>query len=522
MDSNQLFQNAPHFQTPTHSPSILSAQHNKFTQGVQNTPPSPVVPLSPTPPTYDQFYMTPRRSHNLVTSLTDVLINDLETCSYTSSNVQAPTISVSNTEYSGDTFRLSVSQGKLVIRVIESPQSCSCVERRVPLGSIKDIICSDGVWRVKTKYNEVISIGRGEGVREWFRCGLRGWDLDGGLEDGEGCTAYDTDAFYLKCGVLEYTVRNYNEGFDLCATYPRTFVLPSTVTREMIFESSQVRYLNRFPFIVYVNTNGTALWRAAAVIRGKTDALFRKMGKSVQIFELTGKDGIAPSTQKIEEDYTIYISQIQDTENIKRNVERSGWLRMISKVITISNHIRYLLQKGETIEIESEEGKGVVSVVSSVVLFLIDSHYRTIKGVVEVIEKEWSKVGYSFGERNGKGVEFGKEAIEFVLMMQSLYTLLKQNPSGFEINENGLDVIMALLYSGAVTTFMYDCDKDCRTICGNKKTLYDDIKTKGSITNEFFDVNSVLSVSGEMLTIPLWTGYYLKYSHPDIARLRLC
>lgn len=85
---------------------------------------------------------------------------------------------------------------------------------------------------------------------------------------------------------------------------------------------------------------------------------------------------------------------------------------------------------------------------------MLDPYYRTMEGILVLIQKEWCAFGHKFEERLNRISHMPKEASPvFLQVLDAIYQLLIQFPTSFEYTEDFLLLLVYLTQSGVVSTF---------------------------------------------------------------------
>ncbi|EMD43134.1 myotubularin, putative [Entamoeba histolytica HM-3:IMSS] len=514
----------------------------------KETPPSPLMPFSPTPPTtYDSVVLSPHRCTTTTNTPLAKSIIDFTTInnSYTQSrSPPTPTQQYDGRNtFIGENFKANAKNGYLIITYNYNEK-----EKRISMINIKDLTNVNGNWKIICKDFQVIPLGRGDGIYNWVFGGLRNWNLRGLLVYQESTSAYDISEYYMHLGCIEeWCVRTFNEGYEICDSYPRQMILPIKVSKEEIKLSASRRYYNRFPALVWYNNEyKNVLMRNSATIKGCYNdtqipfAFTNKKNLVIMDFvdKITSCKMLLP-TMKIREIpcfdrktlmkyYHQFIEYINQPEVILKQIDNIKWMSTISLMLKQASLIYEYMKNGTSVSINCIDGTGICSILSSLCCILCDDYFRTIKGFIALIEKEWVLMGYPFAQYLGIDNDyFSNEPVEFILFIHCVEAIIRQNPTALEITEDLIIFILDELYKGKCNTFLFNSEKERRRECVDGKTLslYDLIIQELKLSkfkNYNFDVTSPVSISENLLTIPLWTKYYLRYSFPKIAELNLC
>lgn len=112
----------------------------------------------------------------------------------------------------------------------------------------------------------------------------------------------------------------------------------------------------------------------------------------------------------------------------------------------------------------SSDGWDRTAQLSSISMFLLDPHFRTIRGFCELVEKEWLAFGHQFARRHGhadgKMSQHGdsQRSCVFLQFLDCIWQLCAVNPCVAEFNSHFLSTIMDEVYNCRFGTFLYDCE----------------------------------------------------------------
>ncbi|XP_055100069.1 myotubularin-related protein 6 isoform X6 [Symphalangus syndactylus] len=153
-------------------------------------------------------------------------------------------------------------------------------------------------------------------------------------------------------------------------------------------------------------------------------------------------------------------------------LESSGWLRHIKAVMDAA----IFLAKAITVEnasvlVHCSDGWDRTSQVCSLGSLLLDSYYRTIKGFMVLIEKDWISFGHKFSERCGQLDGDPKEVSPvFTQFLECVWHLTEQFPQAFEFSEAFLLQIHEHIHSCQFGNFLGNCQKEREELKLKEKT----------------------------------------------------
>ena len=104
----------------------------------------------------------------------------------------------------------------------------------------------------------------------------------------------------------------------------------------------------------------------------------------------------------------------------------------------------------------------------------MDSHYRSLRGFAQVIEKDWVSFGHQFEVRLAHGNPNSaddKRSPIFIQFLDCIYQLTLQFPTHFEFNSLLLHDLAHFAFSGRFGTFMCNNMKERNNINIFNKTV---------------------------------------------------
>jgi hypothetical protein len=107
-------------------------------------------------------------------------------------------------------------------------------------------------------------------------------------------------------------------------------------------------------------------------------------------------------------------------------------------------------------------------------MLMMDGYYRTLKGFIVLIEKEWLSFGHKFGDRQGwTGDGFADEERSpiFAQFLDCVHQFLVQMPDAFEFNEQLLLFLVQHLYSGWFGNFLFNSEYELKFHVSHKSLL---------------------------------------------------
>ncbi|KAK2816726.1 hypothetical protein Q7C36_022997 [Tachysurus vachellii] len=173
-----------------------------------------------------------------------------------------------------------------------------------------------------------------------------------------------------------------------------------------------------------------------------------------------------------------------------------------------------------SVVIHCSDGWDRTAQLSSLCMLMLDSHYRTIRGFQNLIEKEWVSYGHRFQQRVGHGDQNHTDADRspiFLQFIDCVWQMAQQFPAAFEFNEYFLLTLLDHLYSCLFGTFLFNSEQQKLTEEAQKRTvsLWSFINSQWEeFVNPMYvhyDTH-VLFPSVSIRHLQLWTSYYIRWN----------
>ncbi|MEE6508865.1 hypothetical protein FKM82_023313 [Ascaphus truei] len=325
-------------------------------------------------------------------------------------------------------------------------------------------------------------------------------------ERGLGWKLIDLKMEFLRMGVPNehWELRDVNQDYKVCSTYPTSLVVPKAASEATVVGSSKFRSRGRFPVLsYYFRDNNAAICRCSQPLSGfsarcledeqmleaismanpgspfmyvvdtrpKLNAMAnRAAGKGYENednysnirFQFIGIENIhvmRSSLQKLLEVCELKSPSMNDFLTV---LENSGWLRHIKTVMDAGVFLAKAVRDDEaSVLVHCSDGWDRTAQVCSLASVLLDPFYRTIKGLMVLIEKEWISVGHKFTQRcgylNGDPKEVSPVFTQFV---ECIWQLTEQFPCAFEFSERYLLELHDHVFSCQFGNFIGNSQKE--------------------------------------------------------------
>uniref|UniRef100_A0A8C2WAJ1 Myotubularin related protein 7a n=1 Tax=Cyclopterus lumpus TaxID=8103 RepID=A0A8C2WAJ1_CYCLU len=303
----------------------------------------------------------------------------------------------------------------------------------------------------------------------------------------------DLKADYSRMGLPNslWKFSPVNQHYKVSDTYPADLFVPQSATPPVIVGSSKFRSRGRFPTLSYYSKeNHAAICRSSQPLSGFSarcledeqmlEAILRSNPRSDFMYVVDTRPKLnaianraAGKGYENEDNYSNIKFQFIGIENIHvmRNsqqkmlevcelrspsmsdflegLESSGWLKHIKAVLDAGIFIaKAVAEEGVSVLVHCSDGWDRTAQVCSVASVLLDPHYRTLRGLMVLIEKDWVSFGHKFSHRCNHLVGDPKEVSPAIdQFLESVWQLMEQFPCAFEFNARFLITIHSHVYS---------------------------------------------------------------------------
>lgn len=308
----------------------------------------------------------------------------------------------------------------------------------------------------------------------------------------------------VKCDLWKESDLNINYAY--CDTYPELLMFPREATLPILIGSCNFRSKSRLPALTYFYFLNTAtICRCAQPLTGfsarciEDEALMELIMNSNQTFSplylIDTRPRVNAMVNKVQgkgfedtRNYTNMQFHFFDIENIHvmrsslsklletiqkpqtmtqylKGVDGSGWLKHLRSLLECGRFIAESIMRGISCVVHCSDGWDRTAQTVSIAQLIIDGYFRTIHGFQVLIDKDWLGFGHKFDDRCGHVASNSDETSKeispiFVQFLDTVYQLMRKNPTAFEFNERFLIYINEHVYSMIYGTFLGNCDKD--------------------------------------------------------------
>ncbi|XP_075899597.1 phosphatidylinositol-3-phosphate phosphatase MTMR7-like isoform X2 [Nelusetta ayraudi] len=326
----------------------------------------------------------------------------------------------------------------------------------------------------------------------------------------------DLQAEYNRMGLAGslWKLSSVNQHYKVSDTYPADLFVPESATPPVIVGSSKFRSRGRFPTLsYYCRETHAAICRSSQPLSGFSarcledeqmlEAILRSNPRSDFMYVVDTRPKLnaianraAGKGYENEDNYANIKFQFIGIENIHvmRNsqqkmlevselrspsmsdflegLENSGWLKHIKAVLDASVFIaKAVAEEGVSVLVHCSDGWDRTAQVCSAAAVLLDPYYRTLRGFMVLIEKDWISFGHKFSHRCNHQVGDPKEASPVIdQLLECVWQLTEQFPCAFEFNERLLITIHSHVYSCQYGNFVGNSQRERAELGLRKRT----------------------------------------------------
>ncbi|XP_055272473.1 myotubularin-related protein 7 isoform X1 [Moschus berezovskii] len=325
-------------------------------------------------------------------------------------------------------------------------------------------------------------------------------------EREQGWMLIELSEEYKRMGLPDdyWQPSDVNREYRVCDSYPTELYVPKSATAHIIVGSSKFRSRRRFPALSYYSKdNHASICRSSQPLSGfsarcledeqmlqairkanpGSDFLYvvdtrpklnamanRAAGKGYENednysnikFQFIGIENIHVMRNSLQKMLEVCELKSPSMSDFLWGLENSGWLRHIKAIMDAGIFIaKAVSEEGASVLVHCSDGWDRTAQVCSVASLLLDPHYRTLKGFMVLIEKDWISFGHKFTHRYGN-LDGDPREISPVIdqFLECVWQLMEQFPCAFEFNERFLIHIQHHIYSCQFGNFLCNSQKE--------------------------------------------------------------
>ncbi|XP_038034977.2 phosphatidylinositol-3-phosphate phosphatase MTMR7 isoform X4 [Anas platyrhynchos] len=263
-------------------------------------------------------------------------------------------------------------------------------------------------------------------------------------EREQGWKLVDLNEEYNRMGIPNdyWQISDVNRDYGVCDSYPTEVYVPKSATAHIIVGSSKFRSRRRFPALsYYCKDNNASICRSSQPLSGfsarcledeqmlqairkanpGSDFLYvvdtrpklnamanRAAGKGYENednysnikFQFIGIENIHVMRNSLQKMLEVCELKSPSMSDFLWGLENSGWLKHIKAIMDAGIFIaKAVAEEGVSVLVHCSDGWDRTAQVCSVASLLLDPYYRTMKGFMVLIEKDWISFGHKFNHR---------------------------------------------------------------------------------------------------------------------------
>uniref|UniRef100_A0A7N6ARA0 Myotubularin phosphatase domain-containing protein n=1 Tax=Anabas testudineus TaxID=64144 RepID=A0A7N6ARA0_ANATE len=382
----------------------------------------------------------------------------------------------------------------------------------------------------------------------------------------EGWQLIDLGAEFERMGVPcdQWQLTDVNREYKVDSTYPRDLYVPITASKPIIVGSSKFRSKGRFPVLTYFyQEKKAAVCRCSQPLSGfsarclEDESMLQAISKAnhnsrfVYVMDTRPKlnalaNRAAGKGYENEDNYSNIRFQFVGIENIHVmrsslqkllevigtrslsmsdylvGLESSGWLRHIKAIVDAAIFLaKAVTVEGASVLVHCSDGWDRTAQVCSLGSLLMDPYYRTIKGFMVLIEKDWISFGHKFADRCGQLDGDPKEVSPiFTQFLECVWQLTEQFPQAFEFSEWFLLQIHEHVHSCQYGNFISNNQRQREELQERTHSLWAFLMSeKQNYLNPFYspaysEAHPVLEPSTLPYHFKFWRSMYHQFDRP--------
>ncbi|XP_078534252.1 phosphatidylinositol-3-phosphate phosphatase MTMR7 isoform X1 [Lissotriton helveticus] len=387
----------------------------------------------------------------------------------------------------------------------------------------------------------------------------------------QGWNFIDVGEEYTRMGIPKslWQISDLNRDYGVCDSYPSELYVPKSASAPVIVGSSKFRSRGRFPALsYYCKDNNASICRSSQPLSGfsarcledeqmleairkanpgsdfvyvvdtrpKLNAMAnRAAGKGYENednysnikFQFIGIENIHVMRSSLQKMLEVCELRSPSMGDFLWGLDNSGWLKHIKAIMDAGIFIaKAVAEEGTSVLVHCSDGWDRTAQVCSVAGLLLDPHYRTLKGFMVLIEKDWISFGHKFNHRYGNLDGDPKEVSPVIdQFIECVWQLMEQFPCAFEFNERLLIHIQHHIYSCQFGNFLCNSQKERRELKITEKTfsLWDHLwKNRVDYMNPLYrpdhsQTQGTLRPNTAPCNFKFWRGMYNRFEkgmHP--------
>lgn len=404
----------------------------------------------------------------------------------------------------------------------------------------------------------------------------------GNADDADGWGLYDPVAEFARMGVdtpscpasaCPWFLCTINRQYGLCDTYPAWLVEPRGVSDQDLRSASGFRKRNRLPTMSWcagVRLGFASLWRCAQPTEGilgnaclEDERLVLAIrngiaaGRDRELLVVDLRPKKAAYANKVGgggfesyEGCRLVFGGIDNVHGVReawrkmgqavvnlsssevgswfRDVANSGWYDILGAVLgCVSMVVKEIDTHRCNVMIHCSDGWDRTAQVSSLVMLCMDPHYRTLRGFLLLIQKEFCSFGHRFRTRLANGEKPTSEYSPiFLQWLECVYQLTAQFPAAFEFTPAVLLLVGREALTNRFGTFLGDNERErVERIAPRTLSFWPwllSLRAQEHLNPQYRRCEETLRPSPAQVNFRIWEDYWFRYRlHPKGERRQL-
>ncbi|XP_054246138.1 myotubularin-related protein 6 isoform X3 [Indicator indicator] len=292
-------------------------------------------------------------------------------------------------------------------------------------------------------------------------------------EQVKGWQLIDLSEEYKRMGVpndywqLSDANRDYKAAICRCSQPLSGFSARCLEDEHMLQAISKANPSNRYMYVMDTRPKLNAMANRAAGKGYENEDNYSNIR-----FQFVGIENIHVMRSSLQKLLEVSGTKGLSVNDFLSGLENSGWLRHIKAVLDAAVFlVKAIAVESASVLVHCSDGWDRTSQVCSLGALLLDSYYRTIKGFMVLIEKDWISFGHKFSDRccqlDGDPKEISPVFTQF---LETVWNLTEQFPQAFEYNEAFLLQIHEHVHSCQFGNFLGNCQKEREELKLKEKT----------------------------------------------------
>uniref|UniRef100_A0A8B9KPY6 Myotubularin related protein 6 n=1 Tax=Astyanax mexicanus TaxID=7994 RepID=A0A8B9KPY6_ASTMX len=241
---------------------------------------------------------------------------------------------------------------------------------------------------------------------------------------------------HISCSCAPPTDGKWNTAFKAavcrCSQPLSGFSARCLEDEHMLQAISKANHNNRYVYVMDTRPKLNALANRAAGKGYENEDNYSNIR-----FQFVGIENIHVMRASLQKLLEVVGTRSLSVTDYLEGLENSGWLRHIKAIVDAAIFLtKAVTLEGASVLVHCSDGWDRTAQVCSLGALLMDPYYRTIKGFMVLIEKDWIAFGHKFADRCDQLDGDPKEVSPiFTQFLESVWQLTEQFPQAFQFSE---------------------------------------------------------------------------------------